>query len=187
MHHGDLGGELGEEDRLFHRGVAAADHDDLLAAEEEAVAGGAGRHAVAHQHALRLDAERLGGGAGGDDQAVAGVDAPVVAVDLEGAPVELHLEHGLEAAVGPEALRLLAHLVHQVGSHDAGLEAGVVLDVGGDRELAAGLGALEHQRGEVGARGVERRGQAGGAGTDDQQLAMVVAGFGHGRSETRDA
>src|SRR5436305_1911706 len=32
-------GEPGEEGRLLHRGVAAAHHDDVLVAEEEAVAG----------------------------------------------------------------------------------------------------------------------------------------------------
>ena len=43
----DLGGEAGEEDRLFHGGVAAADDGDLLAGGEEAVACGAGADAVA--------------------------------------------------------------------------------------------------------------------------------------------
>ena len=44
---GDLGGEVGQEQRLLDRGVAAADHHHLLAAIEEAVAGGAGRDAEA--------------------------------------------------------------------------------------------------------------------------------------------
>ena len=43
----DLGGEVGQEQRLLDRRVAAADHHDLLAAVEEAVAGGAGRDAEA--------------------------------------------------------------------------------------------------------------------------------------------
>ena len=43
----DLGGEVGEEQRLLDGGVAAADDDDLLAPVEEAVAGGAGRDAEA--------------------------------------------------------------------------------------------------------------------------------------------
>ena len=49
----DLGRELGEEDRLLDRGVAAADHRDRLLAEEEAVARGAGGHAVARAGAAR--------------------------------------------------------------------------------------------------------------------------------------
>src|SRR5436309_11410533 len=44
-HDGDLRGEVGEEQRLLDRGVAAADYHDFLAAIEESVAGGAGRHA----------------------------------------------------------------------------------------------------------------------------------------------
>ena len=49
VHQGDAAGELGEEGGLLHRGVAAADHDDVLVAEEEAVAGGAGADAAAEQ------------------------------------------------------------------------------------------------------------------------------------------
>ena len=37
----DPAGEACKEQRLFHRGVAAADHSNLFAAEEETVAGGA--------------------------------------------------------------------------------------------------------------------------------------------------
>src|SRR5205807_228673 len=44
--HGDRVGELREEVGLFEGGVAAADDGDVLVAEEESVAGGAGRHAV---------------------------------------------------------------------------------------------------------------------------------------------
>jgi hypothetical protein len=43
----DARGVIGEIDRLLDGGVAAADDADLLAAEEEAVAGGAGRDAEA--------------------------------------------------------------------------------------------------------------------------------------------
>ena len=53
MDQGHLVGEVGEEQRFLHRGVAAADHRDLLAAVEEAVAGGAGRNAEALELALR--------------------------------------------------------------------------------------------------------------------------------------
>src|SRR5436190_21552743 len=62
---GHLGCELGEVHGLFHRRVAAADDRDLLAAEEEPVAGGAGRDTVALKQRLALDAEVLGARAGG--------------------------------------------------------------------------------------------------------------------------
>jgi hypothetical protein len=63
--------------------------------------------------------------------------------------------------------------VHQLGAEDALGEAGVVLDVGGDGELAARAGALEHERREVGAGGVERGGVAGRAGTMTALLQVV--------------
>ena len=76
----------------------------------------------------------------------------------------------LHPQVGTEAQRLLAHLVHQLGSGDAVAEAGVVLDLGGRHQRTAELGALEHQRVELGAGGVHGRGVAGGAGTDDDHV-----------------
>jgi len=49
---GDLGGEAGEEQGFFHGRIAAADHRNLLAAEEKAIAGGATGNAVADQRLL---------------------------------------------------------------------------------------------------------------------------------------
>ena len=46
--------EARQEVGFFHGGIAAADHHDLLAAIEEAVAGGAGTDAVADQLLLRF-------------------------------------------------------------------------------------------------------------------------------------
>jgi hypothetical protein len=71
MNERDLGGEAGEEDRFLHGGVAAADHDDFFAGKEKAVAGGAGRNAVADQLLLVRQAQPAGGGAAGDDQGLA--------------------------------------------------------------------------------------------------------------------
>src|SRR5436309_12361633 len=65
---GDLGGEAGEEEGLFHRRIAAADHGDLLAAKEEAVAGGAGGDAVSDEGVFAGESKPAGGGAGGDDE-----------------------------------------------------------------------------------------------------------------------
>src|SRR5205823_560621 len=62
-----LGGELGQEKRLFHRGIAAADDADLLAAEEEAITGGARRDAVAAELLLARQIEPLRRRAGRDD------------------------------------------------------------------------------------------------------------------------
>ena len=68
VHQGDLAAEARQEVGLFHGGIAAADHHDLLAAIEEAVAGGAGADAVADQLLLRWQAQPARRSARGDDQ-----------------------------------------------------------------------------------------------------------------------
>jgi hypothetical protein len=72
-------GDVREIERFLDGRVAAADHDHVLAAVEEAVAGRAGRHAVAHVGLFALDAEPFRLGAGGDDQRVGGIDRAAVA------------------------------------------------------------------------------------------------------------
>jgi len=47
MDHGDVGGETSEEQSLFHGGVTTPHHRHPAPLEEEAVAGGAGRHPIA--------------------------------------------------------------------------------------------------------------------------------------------
>ena len=58
----NLAGEAGEEGGLLDGGVAATNHGDVLVAEEEAIAGGAGTDPVAKKPALAIDVEhqRLG-------------------------------------------------------------------------------------------------------------------------------
>src|SRR6185503_15080332 len=94
--HGDLGGEAREVGGLFHGGVAAAHHGDLLAAEEEPVAGRAGRHAVPHEQLFRGNAQAFGRGAGGDDHAVATVGGAAVGGQGVGPGGEVNADHGLE-------------------------------------------------------------------------------------------
>jgi len=66
-----LRGVMGEIERLFDGGVAAADHDHLLAAEEEAVAGRAGRHAATAEGFLSRDAQPISPWRRRDDQCTA--------------------------------------------------------------------------------------------------------------------
>ena len=119
----DLRGELGQERGLLHRGVPAADDHDLLALEEEAVAGGAGGDALAHQARLGLEAEELRRGARGDDDGVGRDLAAGVERQAEGTLAELDVGHGVEHDLGPEALGLLAEDLHELGPLDAVLEA----------------------------------------------------------------
>ena len=97
-----------------------------------------------------------------------------------GRPDRSTLADLLGADLGAEAGGLLPEAHHELGAHDALGEAGEVLDLGGEHELATGLVAgrrrlaLEQQRLEVGAGGVDRGGQAGGARADDDDLALSL-------------
>ena len=179
-------GVLGEVGRLFHRGVAAADDQHVLLAEEEAVAGGARRHAVAGEPLLRRQAEPLGLRAGGDDERLGGDAILLDARDVDGErPLrQIDLLDVTGEELGAEALRLLAELLHQVGPEDALREAGIVLDLGGVDELPAGRSALDEplddQRRQRGARGVDRRRQPRRPRSDDDD-AVVHFLHGHDR------
>ena len=74
-----------------------------------------------------------------------------------------------------EALGLGAEQVHQVRALDPVREARVVLDVAGQHQLAAGRRAGEDDRLEVGPRRIDRGGQAGRTGADDQELRLGAA------------
>ena len=77
VHHGDVARNVGKIKRLFNRSVAAANDRDVLVFVEETVAGGAGRHALAHEFCFRRETEVARRRAGGDDQCVAGVDTGI--------------------------------------------------------------------------------------------------------------
>jgi hypothetical protein len=79
----------------------------------------------------------------------------------------------------PEASRLFLHLVHELRTQDPVGEARVVLDVGGEHQLASGLEALQKQGFEVGPRGIERSREPGGAGSDHDHVSDVVRAFSH--------
>ena len=165
--------ELGEEQRLFDRGVAATDDADLLLLEEEAVAGRAGGDAVAQQPLLVRQPEHLRRRAGRDDDRPGRV---LVGADGHGerrAGGEVHPVGVGGDELGPEALGLLAEPLHEVRAHDPLGEARVVLDLGREHQLPTGGEALDHDRPQVRARGVDRRGQPGRAGTHDDDISQL--------------
>ena len=87
---------------------------------------------------------------------------------------ETHLGDVLGAHHGTEALRLGAHVLHQLGAHDALLKAREVIDLGGDHQLATSGVALDHDGREITTRGIQRSRVAGRSATDDCNLMNSV-------------
>ena len=73
---------------------------------------------------------------------------------------------------GADMGRLFLHLLHQPRTLDHLGKARVVLHIGGDGELAAGLDALDEDRLQHGARSIDRSRVAGRAGADDHELGV---------------
>src|SRR3546814_4541849 len=78
--------------RLLDRGIAAADHRDLLAAIEEAVARRAGGNAFALHRFLAVEPQPFGLRAGGDDEHVAFVHVAAVAGQPERTPRQIDID-----------------------------------------------------------------------------------------------
>ena len=170
MHQRDLGGKIGEKQRLLDGGVAAADHQHFLAAIEEAVAGGAGGHAIAAEFLLRRQIEPARLRAGRQHQRLGEIDIAGIAFDPERAPGEIDLVDVIGNKLGADMGRLLGHLLHEPGALDHIGEARIVLDVGGGGQLTAGLDALDQHRFEHGASGIDRRRVARRSRADDERL-----------------
>ena len=147
----ELRGVLGDEHRVLHGRVAAADDDDLLALEEGAVADAAGGDAAAGKLHLTGEAEAARLGAHREDDRLG--DVLLVAKEdlLEAAVGELDPVRVVGDEARAEALGLGAELVHHLRAHDPVGIARVVLDVGRVLKLTAPLEALDQERLEVGA------------------------------------
>ena len=115
-----------------------------------------------------------------DDDRVGGVQV-VAHPDLERALGEVDRGGLGGEELGAEAAGLLAAAHHQLGAHDALGEAGEVLDLGREHQLAAGLVAratrfaLDDEGSEVGAGGVDRSRQPGRARADDENRMVAHA------------
>jgi hypothetical protein len=177
---GDLGGEAGEEQRLLHRRIAAADDGDLLAAIEEPVAGGARGNAEAAERLFRLKAEPFGLRPRGDDDGFGDEHRARIADEPERALRQIDRRHDVVDEFGPHVLGLGLHLIHQPGALDHVGEARVVLHVGGDGELAAGREARDQHWLKQSPRGVDGGGVACGTGADDGDADIANGGTGLG-------
>src|SRR5688572_27523500 len=94
---------------------------------------------------------------GGDDQRLR---FDWVAIDTESERLLRNLNrfHRSELHLGAETLGLFLHACHQFIAIDPFGKAGKVFDDAGGGEQSARHGASEHERLEIGARGVKRGG-----------------------------
>ena len=179
-HDRHLLGELGEEDALFARRVAAADDQHFLVAVEGAVAGGAEVHAGADEVVLAGDLQPPVGGAQSPAarHSCRTPSRPRCFTQryslVHRDPGDLLRLQDLDA----EALSLEAEAVGELGAGDAFGEAGKVVQALGDPHLPTDAAALDDQRLDPFARGVEGGGQPGRPAADDDQVVEAVLGRG---------
>src|SRR6266568_2230847 len=161
--------ELREKRRLFQRRIASADHGNLLPAEEKTVAGRAGRNAISQELALRLEPQHSRGSARGDNQR-SGCISFFSGSDGKRPTSQIHFCHRARLELRAESLRLLAHMLDQVGPEDAVRKAREILDHGGQPELSARFVAVNHQRLQVGAGRVNGGRQSGAPAADNDYV-----------------
>ncbi len=94
-------------------------------------------------------------------------------LEMERVGVEIHGVQVAHDELCAKPGRLFLHVVDQLRALDAVRPAGKVLNQGGDGELPARLMSFEDERFEGGAGGVDGRGQAGAAGTQNHGVASV--------------
>ena len=100
---------------------------------------------MAHEPGFGGNPEQLRRGAGRYDERLGRERRAVGEREPERAAREVGVGHLGREKARPEALGLAAEQIDHLGSHDAVGEAGEVLDVGRDRELSAGLHAVDDQ------------------------------------------
>ena len=172
MHQRDLGGEIGEKQRLLDRGIAAADHQHLLAAIEKSIAGGAGGDAIAAEFLLAGQIEPARLRAGRQNQRLGEIDIAGIAVEPKRPARQIDFAHMVGDEPGADMSGLLLHLLHEPGALDHVGIAGIIFDVGGDGELAAGRHALDQDRIKHRAGGIDSRRVARRPGADDHDLGV---------------
>ena len=176
MDHGDVGRDVGEMQRLLNRGVAAADHGDLLAAEEEPVAGRAGRDAEALERLFARKTKVFGLRSGRQNDRLRRERASAVAANDERPLSKLEPDHVLALDARADVFGLRPHLLHEPRPLDRLGETGIILHVGRGHQLAALLEAGQHQRFQESARGIDRRRVGGWPGADDDKTLVLTSG-----------
>src|SRR5262249_42671464 len=110
----------------------------------------------------------------GDDQSTSAYGLAAAKVELEGAFCEVSLDQMAAHKIRAETGSLPAHIFYQLWPLDSFREAREILHQRSERELAAGLMAVNHQRSQVGARRINGSGETGATGTQDHSVANGI-------------
>jgi hypothetical protein len=172
MDDGDRARDIRQIERFFDGGVASADDHDVLALVEEAVAGRARRHALAHERFFRREAKIACRGSRCDDQRVARVFG-VVTDQTKRLLAELRRMDVIEDQFGIEALGMLLKARHQVRSLDTVRVGRPVVDIRRRHQLSALRKTGDEHRLQVGARRIHSSGVTGRARTQNQQTQVA--------------
>src|SRR5437763_7869159 len=165
---------VGQIKRFLDRRVAAPHDDDVLVAEKEPVAGGAGRDAEPTERVFAWNAEPACLCAGRQNYRVPHIDIARIAGRDEGPTTQVNRQHHVQDHPGADMLRLGVHLLHKPRALNDFGEAGIILDIGRDRQLAAGLKPGYQNRLQVRPRGVDRGGITRWTRADDQHFTVMA-------------
>src|SRR5690606_9665034 len=147
--------------------IAAAHHHDVLASEEEAVAGRAVAHTVPDKFGLAGDVELARIRADGDDHRIGNKNFAALGFDAEGrAMLKIHILHRVVDIARAELLGLRAHGFDQFRAKRAFREAGKIINLMGRGDLPTQLRAGDDHRVQLRARRIQRGGQPSRAGAD---------------------
>ena len=121
---------------------------------------------------LMRQAQPSGGRSAGDDEGQ-GVNLLMAHMKQEGPLAQIDARKMSHSVFRAETLRLLAHIFDQLRTQDSFRKARKVFYQGGHRKLATRFVALDHERFQVGARGVKCSGVSGASGTDDDDVSGI--------------
>ena len=148
-----LFGDAGKRQCIGHCGIAAADDRDGFAAKEHAVADRAVAETVPEQFFFTGQTELLGFRAGGQHDGPRQVSSGGC-LDLFWVSRKMDRAYFGHFAFRAEAERTVFHLFTERKAVDAFVKSRIVIDLRGQRHLAAGRELFEDQHRKSGARGV---------------------------------
>ena len=175
-----------EVHRRLTRGVPGADDVDVEAVRVRCLAsGGAVEDALSRKTVEAGNLQLPPGDTARDDDRAGPEHVPSVEVHMACCSVD-PVDRAGDEDLGAQSPRLVERLAREVVAGDAGREAEVVLDAGRGAGLAAGRLALDGDDPKSLRGAVDRRGEPGRAGPDDDDVVLGVLRLGREVEEFGD-